>query len=146
MSTVDLALLLPAIPALKTPPGEEPFLQGLKCRACGEVHVGAFLACPACASRDSLDAVRLEKAGRLYSFSIVHRSYPGVAVPFVSAVVALDGGGHLKGNLVGVAPNPERVRVGARVQVQFREADRRDPQGRGYLTYEFAPAPQENPS
>jgi len=35
---------------------------------------------------------RLETTGTLRSFTIVHRAPPGVAVPFVSAVVDLDGG------------------------------------------------------
>ena len=60
---------------------------------------------------------RLENTGTLRSFTIVHRAPPGVAVPFVSAVVDLDGGGGVRANLLGVEPDPEHVKLGMPVRL-----------------------------
>src|SRR5689334_23852397 len=57
----------------------------------------------------------------LYAYSIVHRSFPGVAVPYVSAIVDLDGGGSLKGNLIDVEPDPAKLTLGMPVDVVFKE-------------------------
>lgn len=132
--------LLPAVPFLRN--AGEPYLEGIRCTVCGEVLIGAHKACPACGARGSLQPMRLANQGVLHSYSIVHRSFPGVVVPFVSAVVALDGGGFLKGTLVDVKPAPEAVWVGRRVAVAYREAGRTDAQERRYLTYVFVPYDQ----
>ncbi len=50
------------------------------------------MACRACASRTLPRAFRAAETGTLYSWSVVERSYPGVQVPFVSAIVDLDDG------------------------------------------------------
>ena len=44
-------------------------------------------------ARDALAAQKLSKKGKLYAYSIVHRSFPGVEVPYISAIVDLEGGG-----------------------------------------------------
>jgi uncharacterized OB-fold protein len=83
---------------------------------------------------------RLSKHGTLYAFSIVHRSLPGVAVPYVSAIVDLDGGGCLKGNLVNVELDPAKIPFGLPVEVIFGDAlGRKDAQGRSYISYFFQP-------
>ena len=88
---------------------------------------------------------RLADRGTLYSFAIVHRSFPGVETPFISAIVDLDGGGTLKGNLRGLAATPETVRLGMAVKVVIDDAlGRRDKDGNAYLAYFFEPA--EEPS
>jgi len=53
---------------------------------------------------------KLRNTGAVRSFTIVHRAVPGVPVPYVSAVVDLDGGGVVKANLVNVDPVPEAVK------------------------------------
>src|SRR5262252_8645552 len=40
---------------------------------------------------------KLNTTGKLRSFTIVHRTVPGVPAPYVSALVDLDGGGAVKG-------------------------------------------------
>jgi uncharacterized OB-fold protein len=41
-------------------------------------------------------------SGTLYAYSIVHRSFPGIEVPYVSAIVDLDGGGTVEGARLGM--------------------------------------------
>ena len=55
-------------------------------------------------------------------YSIVHRSFPGVEVPYVSAIVDLEGGGTVKGNLIDVEPDPAKIKFGMPVEVVYEIA------------------------
>jgi uncharacterized protein len=103
MSDGEVGPLQPLAPFVKIGADGKPYLEGLKCTACGEVlAVGSRRACPKCAALGTLEAVRLAEHGRLYTYTVVRRSFPGVATPFVAALVDLDGGGSIKGNLIGL--------------------------------------------
>ncbi len=131
--------LLPVVPFLKIPETGDPYLEGHKCQDCGAVFIGERDNCSSCASRDHLKPVRLSNDGELYVFSIVHRSFPGIEVPYVSAVVDLEGGGTVKGNLINVEPDPEKIKMGMPVEVVYQTAPRKDAEGNEYLTYYFQP-------
>ncbi len=135
------AKTLPVVPFLKIPEQGDPYLEGSRCRACGAVYLGQRSVCGACTARDAMATFTLSNHGELYVYSIVHRSFPGVETPYVSAVVDLDGGGTIKGNLVDIEPDPERIRLGMRVEVVYRPAGRKDGEGNDYLAYFFRPAP-----
>ena len=60
---------------------------------------------------------KLERTGTLRSFSIIHRAAKGVPVPYVSAIVDLDGGGTVKANVVNTEPDPDHVTLGMRVRL-----------------------------
>ena len=131
----------PAAACVKIPSdGAAPYLEGFRCSGCGEVFLDSKPACPACRARDTLKPHRLGDTGTLYNFTVVHRNFPGVPVPFVSAIVDLDGGGSIKGNLVDIVPSPEVIKFGMPVKVVFRDAGRRDKDGNAYLAYFFTPA------
>jgi len=105
------------------------------------VFIGPRAHCSKCGARDSMEATRLSNQGQLYVFSIVHRSFPGVEVPYVSAVVDLEGGGTLKGNLINVEPTPEKIKLGMPVEVVYKDAlGRKDREGNSYISYFFQPA------
>ena len=87
---------LPVVPFLKIPADGDPYLEGHRCDACDAVFLGPRTVCSKCGSRDEMQARPLSNTGTLYTYSIVHRSFPGIDVPYVSAVVDLDGGGTLK--------------------------------------------------
>jgi uncharacterized OB-fold protein len=94
---------------LKIPDDGDPYLEGFKCGACGATFLGERNVCSKCGARDQLSAVTLPTAGNLYSYCIVHRSFPGVEVPYVSAIVDLEDGTAIKGNLINVeAQRPRR--------------------------------------
>lgn len=130
---------LPVVPYLKIPDEGEPYLEGQRCKECGAVFLGERPACTRCGARDPFEAVRLSDRGELYVYTIIHRSFPGVDTPFVSAVVDLEGGGSVKGNLVDVEPDPEHVRIGMPVELVYRVAPRKDAEGNEYLAYYFRP-------
>ncbi len=112
------------------------WIEGFRCGACGAVMPVATLACRACASRVPPEAYRSPETGTLYTWSVVHRSYPGVEVPFVSAIVDLDGGLSFKGTLKGVAH--DALKAGMPVRLVFDDAGGAvDPDGNPYVGFHF---------
>lgn len=133
--------MLPVVDYLKIPDAGEPYLEGLRCSECEAVFTKRQTHCARCFSRDSLQPHRLGATGNLYTYSIVHRTFPGIQVPFISAYVDLDGGGTITGNLINVEPTPEAIDFDLRVNVVFAEAlGRKDTEGNSYLSYFFEPA------
>ena len=137
--------LKPIVSFLKIGAGE-PRLEGEKCAKCGAVFVGdrpkvgGLATCGACGARGTLEVVRLANTGKLYNWTIVQRSFPGAKVPFISAIVDLDGGGSLRGNLIDVEPTPDAIKFDMPVKVVYGDAGRQDEDGASYLAYFFAPA------
>jgi uncharacterized OB-fold protein len=139
MST-ESPIIKPIIPYLKLAAGAEPYLEGWRCDACGEIYLEQRSACGHCLKPKRISAIRLSNSGKIYNWTIVHRNFPGVAVPFVSVVVDLDGGGTVKGNLIGVEPVPEEIRFDMPVKTVFRPVEKTDSEGNTYIGYFFAPA------
>jgi len=117
-----------------------PFLVGSRCSACDATHLGHFENCPKCGARGQTSEVRLTNHGTLYNYTIVHRSLPGVKVPFVSATVDLDGGGTVRGNLLDVEPDPAKIAFGMPIDVVFKGASTAVENGEGYFAHFFVPA------
>ena len=114
----------------------DAWIEGYRCAACGAVMPVATMACRACARRVPPEPYRSAETGTLYTWSVVHRSYPGVEVPFVSAIVDLDGGLSFKGTLKGVEPN--RLKSGMPVRLVFDDAGGAvDADGNPYVGFHF---------
>jgi uncharacterized OB-fold protein len=128
----------PALPFLQVDPHTGAAgLIGSRCASCSAAHLGARLACSACCARGSIEPVSLSHAGALHTYAIVHRSYPGVATPFIAAVVDLDGGGALRGTLRGVRPEPSCLPSGLRIDIGFEDTGQRDERGRALVCHYF---------
>jgi uncharacterized OB-fold protein len=131
---------LPVVEWLKLPEGGDPYLEGHKCQSCGAVFLGERAVCSKCGTRDQIKAEKLANTGTLYVYSIVHRSFPGIEVPYISAIVDLDGGGTVKGNLINIDPDPEKIKLGMPVEVVYKDAlGRKDREGNSYISYFFQP-------
>ncbi|HET6303363.1 MAG TPA: Zn-ribbon domain-containing OB-fold protein [Myxococcota bacterium] len=130
---------LPVVSFLKIPEQGEPYLEAQRCQSCGALFLGVRAVCSKCGARDRFEPKRLSNRGSLHVYSIVHRSFPGIETPYVSAVVDLEGGGTLKGNLIHVDPTPEKVKMGMPVEVIYRVAPNKDKEGNEYLAYYFQP-------
>lgn len=89
-----------------------------RCSGCGLRFFVPEPVCPGCMSADW----RYEPSsgrGTVYSVTVVHRAPgPGFDVPFALAVIDLDDGATMLSHVLG--PEPDDVRVGARVRVDFR--------------------------
>jgi len=131
---------LPIVPYLKVPESGEPYLEGFRCKECGAITLKHRVACASCGARDTLEPHRLAEEGELHAFSIIHRSFPGIEVPFVSAIADLDGGGTVKTNMTGIDPDPDKIELGMRVRVVYEIAPRKDADGNEYMTFTLQPA------
>jgi len=114
---------LPAVTDTSSPPGGgripvvdylvlegDPHLVAHACTGCGALYFDRRNACAKC-GRTAFDRRPLATTGVLRSFTIVSRAAPGVPVPYVSAVVELEGGGVVKANLVDVEPDPAKIEL-----------------------------------
>jgi uncharacterized OB-fold protein len=134
---------LPVVPFLRIPDHGEPYLEGSVCERCESVFLGARAVCSRCGARGPMKTRPLSNEGTLHAYSIVHRSFPGVAVPYVSAIVDLDGGGCIKGNLINIDPDPKQISFGMKVEVIYGDAlGRKDAEGNSYLSFFFQPRGQ----
>ena len=107
---------LPVVDYLKLPEGKDPYLEGYKCSKCSSIFLGERHVCSNCFSRDSMEPIKLSNKGKLYSYSIVFRSFPGIDVPYISAIVDLEGGGTVKGNLIDCDPDPEKIKFDSQIK------------------------------
>jgi uncharacterized OB-fold protein len=113
----------------------QAWIEGLHCSACNAVLGEVTMACRSCGSRKPLEPFRAQQTGKLYSWAIIHRSYPGIAVPFVSAIVDLDGGPTLKGTL---RVDPGALQAGMPVRLVFDDAGgTRDAKDVPYIGFHF---------
>lgn len=139
MTTVSPVLPKPGNGVIRVGADGRPWIEGFRCDACGAVVAQQTMACRACAHRAAPAPFRAGGKGRLHTWSVVHRSYPGIAVPFVSAIVDLDEGLALKGTLRGV--DPDSLRNGLPVDLVFDDAGgATDKEGVPYVGFHFEPA------
>jgi len=133
---------LPVVSYLKLPEDGEPYLEGHRCGDCGATFLGARNNCSKCCSRDRMERVTLPNTGKLHSYTIVFRSFPGIDVPYISAVVDLDDGTAVKGCLINTEIDPEKIAFGMAVDVIYGDAlGRKDKDGNSYISFFFSPRP-----
>jgi len=104
-----MALQVPYVSYLSL--GTDPHLVANECGTCSALFFDRRNACASCGGQ-AFTTRRLANIGVLRAFTIVHRASPGVVVPYVSGIVDLDGGGVVKANIVGVAPEPGNLMLG----------------------------------
>jgi len=131
---------LPVVEYLKLPEDGDPYLEGHKCGDCNSIFLGEREVCSNCTVRGKIEPVKLSNKGKLYSYSITFRSFPGIDVPYISAIVDLEGGGTVKGNLIDCEPDPGKIEFDMPVEVVFDDAlGRKDAEGNSYISYFFKP-------
>lgn len=93
----------------------------MRCDDCQGTYFYPRAICPVCFSRRTR-WVQSSGRGTLYAFAVVHRP-PTPAfqdrVPYVVAMVELEGGVRIPTNLVEVEPDPAQIRIGMPVEVVF---------------------------
>lgn len=93
-------------------------LHGHKCRQCGKIQFPMQNVCIYCQARKDFDEVALaEKKGTLFTFSLDQRA-PVVDPPNILAVVDLEGGGRMYGQMTD--RDPQKVQVGMLMEPTFR--------------------------
>lgn len=139
MSTETTDNTPPLVPFINTD-GPNAFLVGARCNNCETVFVGTREVCAKCTGRGTMEEVHLSETGKLYNFTIVHRSFPGTKTPFIDAIVDLDDGAHLKGTLLDVDPVEGNIPFDLPVKIVYREVVPVNAEGKSYLGYFFVPA------
>jgi uncharacterized protein len=116
----------------------EPHLIAHECASCGALFLDRRNACANCGAR-VFHGRDLANTGVLRAFTIVHRASPGVTVPYISAIVDVDGGGVVKANMVGVDPDPANLALGMKVKLTTFPAGT-DSDGTEAVAFGYQPA------
>jgi uncharacterized OB-fold protein len=91
----------PIVPFLKLQP--KPHLMGSKCGTCGSVFLDTHrLACSKCGATEGFTPIALSDKGKVYVFSVVHQSFPGIKTPYITAIVDLPEGVSVRSNIVDI--------------------------------------------
>jgi uncharacterized OB-fold protein len=100
-----------------------------RCRECGHLHHPPGPMCPRCHSYE-WSAQPMSGRGVLHSYVVVHQpQLPGFSYPLTVALVELEEGVRLVGNLSG--PDGAEPRIGMPVEIEFTEVEP------GYMLYAF---------
>jgi uncharacterized protein len=122
--------------------GDRPHLAGRRCRVCAATYLKSRrVACAKCGAVQDFEDVRLSDRGALWVYSIVHQSAPGVAVPYVAAIVDLPDGVAVRCTLTDVAPDPAALPFGMPVRMITRKV-RTDADGCDVIAFFFTPEEQ----
>lgn len=81
----------------------------------------------------------LSRSGKIHTYSIVHRSFPGIETPFVSAIIALDGGGSVQATVKDISIEDPDALFGQPVELVFAPTNQKTKEGETYLAYHFKP-------
>ncbi|GIW39632.1 MAG: transcriptional regulator [Candidatus Binatia bacterium] len=132
----------PIVPFLRLEnDGREGTLVGRRCKNCGAVYFGARVACAKCTEPGPFEEIPLSRRGTLWTYSIVHQSFPGIPTPYVAAIVDLPEGISVRCNLVDVEPDPKKIRFGMPVEMITRKV-REDKDGNDVIAFFFRPVPE----
>ncbi|HEY5664914.1 MAG TPA: OB-fold domain-containing protein [Ilumatobacter sp.] len=115
----------------------EPHLVAHECTGCGARFFDRRNACAGCFGTEFTTA-DIATTGEVRSFTIVTFAAPGVAVPFVAAVIDC-GGTSVRGNIVNCPPDPDHVRLGMPVRLTTYAVGT-DDRGVEAVNYGFEPA------
>ena len=129
-----MATLVPLVDYLAL--GDRPHLVAHECSSCGARYFDRRNACANCGGT-TFGSADVATDGEVRSFTIVTFAAPGVAVPFVSAIVDC-GGTSVRGNLINVEPDPEHVHLGMKVRLATYSLGT-DDQGTEAIGFGFEP-------
>jgi uncharacterized protein len=131
----------PILPIFKLQP--QPHLVGSKCSSCGAIFLDIKrVACSKCGN-SGFAPVDLSTKGKVWVFSVIHQSFPGIKTPYVTAVVDLPEGVSVKSNLIDVDPeelqkNPQKG-FGMAVELVATQVAT-DRQGNPVMAFQFKPS------
>ena len=95
----------------------DPHLVANECAGCGARYFDRRNCCAnADCSGTEFTRVPVPTIGEVKAFTIVSFAAPGIPVPFVAALVDCEGTS-VRGNLINVDPDPQRVTLGMKVRL-----------------------------
>lgn len=110
-----------------------------KCKKCGSIAFPARLVCPDCGSREA-ETVRLSGKGELDTFTIIRIAPTGFGdlAPYAVGIVKLEEGIRVMGQITDC--DPEALKIGDKVETQFRRINEEGKTGMIMYGYKFVPA------
>jgi uncharacterized OB-fold protein len=95
-------------------------LMGTKCVTCNEPFFPPRQLCPNCRRDGKIEPVQFKGNGEILSYTIIRTAPSGFEklAPYVVAIVKLDEGPNIAGQIVG---STDSVEIGKRVQPVFRK-------------------------
>jgi uncharacterized OB-fold protein len=130
----------PIVPSMRVPenfPDEPAYFWGMKCNNCQAKFLGSRIACGKCGKTDQLEEVTYGHEGEIYVFAVVHQTVPGLEAPYVAAIIDLDDGVSVRGNVYGLDPlKPDAAWLGKRVKM-VTEVIRQDRDGNDVVAAKF---------
>lgn len=116
-------------------------LEASKCGVCGRVFLPTRKMCPVCHRKSigKMETIKLSGKGEVYTYSILHSAQHGFddQVPYVMAIVKMDEGVKLTGQIVDV--DPSDVEIGMRVRSDFRKIGQDGQAGIVHYGHKFVP-------
>src|SRR5215467_5614616 len=132
----------PIVPWLKLSP--KPHLEGIKCGDCGAVYLDPKrVACSKCGASGKFQPLSLSDKGKVYVFSVVHQSFPGIKTPYVTAIVDLPEGVSVRSNLINVNPEDlqKNPKQGFDMPVELvTSVAAKDREGHDVIMFQYQPA------
>ncbi len=112
-------------------PETKPFWDGLreqklmlpKCGECSRVFFYPRIVCPHCQSRN-VGWIQGSGRGKLYSFEIAYQTISRVfkvKPPYVLAMVELEEGPRMLSNLIGIEPDPKKIKCDMPVEIVYQK-------------------------
>jgi uncharacterized OB-fold protein len=132
----------PILPVLKLQP--KPHLVAVKCGSCGALFLDPKrVACSKCGAAGNFQPTPLSTQGKVWVFSVIHQSFPGIKTPYVTAIIDLPEGISVKSNLIDVDPeelekNPQKA-FGMPVELVVNPVAK-DRQGNEVMAFQFRPS------
>lgn len=112
----------------KATPETAPFWEACKrhelmiqrCNDCQKYYFYPRPLCPHCLSR-KVEWVRVSGRAKLHTYVINHRPAPGFEdeAPYIIAVVELEEGARMMTNIIGIEPDPQKLRIDMPLEVAF---------------------------
>lgn len=120
--------------------GERYRMEGTKCESCGNYFFPTRLFCPYCRRKGKIVPHKMEGKGKVYSYTIVHSAQEGFKniVPYVIAIVRLDEGPKVMGQVRGLEPG--EISIGMPVKAVFRKMGQDGEAGIIHYSYKFVKA------
>lgn len=119
-------------------------LIGSRCGSCGRTYFPPRTVCREChrASIGKIDRLKLRGTGMIVSYTTVHEGAKDfeMQVPYVMAIIELDEGARLTGQVIDCAP--DEIRIGMRVKAVFRKLGEEGAAGVIHYGYKFTPIRQ----
>ncbi len=113
-------------------------LEVYRCKKCGKLFFPKRLVCDSCRGRE-FELVQQCLTGKVLTYTVLHSAPPGFKkdMPYIVGVVELDNGVRLTAQIADI--EPERVKTGMRVYMEFRRIGETGKSGVIHYGYKAVP-------